>query len=707
MGSGDSHKAYLIAGVCCATEENVLRKSLDSTVGKERYTFSLVSAELRVDGIIPEDDVLRGVRHAGFSGRVKTASLPDEPFLQRHGHALRTAIGGVLTLGGVLLEPSPSTALPARILLLAAIIVGGWDVFPKALSALRNRALDMNVLMAMAVLGALAVDRWSEAAAVIVLFAVALMLETYSTSRTRRAMHSLVALSPAQARVSHDNHEEDVPASSIVPGDVVIIRPGERIPVDGVVVDGTSAVDQSTITGESVPVQRSTGETVYAGSLNGRGALRVRATRSAEDTTIAHIIELIEEAEHQRAPVQSFVDRFAAIYTPAVLGIAVLVAVIPPLVAGGAFGDWLYRALVLLVIACPCALVISTPVTLVSALTNGARNGVLVKGGRHLETMGSLRAMAFDKTGTLTEGRLKVTDVVSLNGTPETDVLQLVAAIEHRSEHHVAAALVHEARHRDIPYGHIPVRDFEALPGKGVAATIKGIRYFIGNHELSRERKFLSQAAELAAFAFMADGKTILILGVEGSPIGMVALRDSLRKECASSLQDLRRQGIKHLIMLSGDNDEAASRIARDVGVHGWLANLKPEDKVDAVRKLLAEHSTVAMVGDGVNDAPALATATVGIAMGAIGSDTAMETADIVLMGDNLEKLPYLVALGRFTMKIIRQNIALALVLKAAFIILSMAGVATLWMAILADDGAALAVILNGLRVLTFRHSSN
>jgi Cd2+/Zn2+-exporting ATPase len=359
------------------------------------------------------------------------------------------------------------------------------------------------------------------------------------------------------------------------------------------------------------------------------------------------------------------------------------------------------------VIACPCALVISTPVTLVSALTNGARNGVLVKGGRHLETMGSLRAMAFDKTGTLTEGRLKVTDVVSLNGTPEADVLQLVAAIEHRSEHHVAAALVHEARHRDIPYGHIPVRDFEALPGKGVAATIKGIRYFIGNHELSRERKFLSQAAELAAFAFMADGKTILILGVEGSPIGMVALRDSLRKECASSLQDLRRQGIKHLIMLSGDNDEAASRIARDVGVHGWLANLKPEDKVDAVRKLLAEHSTVAMVGDGVNDAPALATATVGIAMGAIGSDTAMETADIVLMGDNLEKLPYLVALGRFTMKIIRQNIALALVLKAAFIILSMAGVATLWMAILADDGAALAVILNGLRVLTFRHSSN
>ncbi len=707
MSSGDGHKAYLVAGVCCATEEGVLRKSLDSALGKNRYTFSLVSAELRVDASVPEHDVLRGIHHAGFSARLKSAALPDEPFLQRHGHALRTAAGAALTLAGAIVELTTASVPVSRALLLAAVVVGGWDVFPRAFIAVRNRALDMNVLMALAVIGALAIGRWTEAAAVIVLFAVALMLETYSATRTRRAVHSLMALSPVLARISQAGREERILASSVNPGDVVIIRPGERIPVDGLVVDGISPVDQSTITGESVPVLRSAGDQVYAGSLNGRGALRVRTTHRFEETTLARIIQLIEDAEHQRAPVQNFVDRFTAVYTPAVLGAALLVAVLPPLIAGGAFSEWLYRALVLLVIACPCALVISTPVTLVSALTNGARNGVLIKGGRYLEAMGEVRAMAFDKTGTLTEGRLEVTDVVSLSALPAAEVLQIVAAIEHHSEHHLAAALIHEVHHRGITYDHLHVDAFTALPGKGVMARVDGRQYYVGSHELSRERNFLTGVAELAAFAFMADGKSILILGVEGSPIGIVALRDSLRPECRASLQELRDRGVRQLIMLSGDNDEAASRIARDAGVQQWMANLKPGDKVEAVRSLLQEFTSVAMVGDGINDAPALAAATVGIAMGAAGSDTALETAHIVLMGDNLAKLPYLVALGRFTMRIIRQNIALALVLKGIFIVLSMAGIATLWMAVLADDGAALAVILNGLRVLTYRHSSH
>jgi len=671
MTTREIHKAYVVAGVCCATEEGVLRKSLNSALGKDRYTFSLVSAELRVDAAVPEGDVLKGIRHAGFHGRPKTAIIPDEPFLQRHGHALRTLTGALLTVAGSIAVYSPATAAAGRILLLAAIVVSGWEVLPKAVSALRNRALDMNVLMSLAVIGALAIDRWSEGAAVIVLFSVALMLETYSTSRARRAVQSLIALSPAQACVAREAGEVTMPAASVQPGDVVVIRPGERIPVDGLVTGGSSSVDQSTITGESVPVERSEGDAVYAGSLNGRGALRVRTTHRYEETTLAHIIHLIEDAEHQRAPIQSFIDRFAAVYTPAVLGMAVLVAVLPPLVAGASFVDWLYRALVLLVIACPCALVISTPVTLVSALANGARNGVLIKGGRHLEAMANIRAIAFDKTGTLTEGRLTVTDVVSLDALPAGEILQIVAAMEHQSEHLLAAALLHEMHHRNLPYLHLRVDAFDAIPGRGIAATVNGTRYFVGNQELGQEQRFWSPAAREAAAKFVRDGKTTMVLGVEGQAIGIIALRDSLRAECRASLADLRANGIPHLIMLSGDHDDAAAKMAGEAGVREWFAHLLPQEKVDAIRRLKGTHGNVAMVGDGINDAPALAAASVGIAMGAAGTDTALETADVVLMGDNLERLPYLVGLGRYAMRIIRQNIALALVLKIIFLVLN------------------------------------
>jgi len=707
MSVRTTHKAYVVAGVCCATEEGVLRKSLDTSLGKGRYTFSLISAELRVDAAVPEGDVLRGIRHAGFQGRAKTAVIPDEPFLQRHGHALRTLAGAVLTVAGILAEQYAPSDPWAHILLLSAIVVGGWGVIPKAFSALRNRTLDMNVLMSLAVIGALAIGRWSEGAAVIVLFSVALMLETYSASRARRAVQSLMALSPAQACVVRDGGEVTVAASTVTPDDIVIVRPGERIPVDGNVIDGISSVDQSMITGESVPVERSAGELVYAGSLNGRGALRVRATHRYEETTLAHIVRLIGEAEQQRAPIQTFIDRFAAVYTPAVLGMALLVAVIPPLVAGAPFIDWLYRALVMLVIACPCALVISTPMTLVSALANGARNGVLIKGGRHLETLATISAMAFDKTGTLTDGRLKVTDVVSLDSLPASEILQIAAAMEHRSEHHLAASLLHEMHHRGLSYEHFRVDAFDTVPGRGIAATVNGTRYYLGNRDFGLEQNFWSPAVADAAAAFLREGKTAMILGVEGRALGIVALRDSLRAECRATLADLSSHGIKHLVMLSGDHEDAAARVAREAGIREWSAHLLPQEKVEAIRRLGETYGGVAMVGDGINDAPALAAASVGIAMGAAGSDTALETADVVLMGDNLEKLPYLVGLGRYAMRIVRQNIALALVLKAVFLVLSVAGVSTLWMAILADDGAALVVILNSLRVLGFAGSSN
>jgi Cd2+/Zn2+-exporting ATPase len=487
-----------------------------------------------------------------------------------------------------------------------------------------------------------------------------------------------------------------------MPGDRLIIRPGERLPLDGIVEEGTTHVNEAPITGESHPAAKVCGDRIFAGSINGRGSVIVRVSGKFEDSTLARIVHLIEEAHQKRAPVQLFVDRFARIYTPVVLGCAVLVALVPPLMLQDSWETWIYRALVLLVIACPCALVISTPVSLVSALTHAARRGILIKGGKQLETLSAVTAMAFDKTGTLTEGSPRVTDVLALDSQSPDEMLRIVGAIENRSEHHLAGATIAELNRRGVEIGKISVTGFEALPGKGVCATVGGAQYYVGNEKLSQEHGFYTAEVRRHIERFAREGKTAVVFGREKVPLGILATQDTIRTEGKEAIGQLRKMGIRKLVLLSGDDPAVVGRIARELAITEHHGGMLPDEKVRTLERLKQQHESVAMVGDGINDAPALAAASVGISMGVSGSDTALETADVVLMSDDLSKLPHLAGLSKKAMTVIRQNIGLALGLKVVFLVLSVLGHATLWMAVLADDGAALAVILNGLRLLSY-----
>lgn len=703
MRKANIQQSFFVSGVCCAAEEEIVRKHLDEIVGRDGYTFNMLTHELRLFDAAKGQQAAKQLDKAGFKTRSKEELQQPQPFWARHQEGISTGCATILAAAGMAAEYLGAWELVAHGLLLSAIVIGGWRVFVKAWKSARTYAFDMNVLMTIAVVGALIIDKWSEGAAVIVLFALSLMLESYSSARTRRAIQSLMALSPEQASVLINGREETVAAKAVEPGQVVIVRPGERIPVDGLIVEGHSFLDQSVITGEAIPVKRTIGDRVFAGSVNGRGALRVQSTEAYEDATLARIVHLVEEAQLKRAPIQNFVDRFARIYTPAVLSVAIAVAVFPPLVLQASFEEWFYRALVLLVIACPCALVVSTPVTIVSALTRAARLGILIKGGKQIETLSKLRAVAFDKTGTLTEGQPSVTDIVLLNALSREQLLEIAATLEHRSEHPVAWAIIREADRHSIQYAHVGVEQFEALPGLGVKGTIGGEEYFLGNHELCEAQGLCSAAVEQVLDRLKQEGKTAVVLGKRGKALGVVAVRDPLRDQSKHTVQTLKTLGIRRVVLLSGDHETSVERLADEVGIDEHDGALLPQQKIELVESLKKRYGTVAMVGDGINDAPALACASVGIAMGVGGSDAALETADVVLMGDDLAKLPILIRLSRKAVSIVRQNIAIALSLKLLFLVLSVAGVATLWMAVLADDGAALIVILNGLRMLSVK----
>jgi len=696
-------KTYILSGICCAAEEAVVRKKLDARIGAEQYRLNLITSELWLRADVEEKAVISELRDAGFGARGKQEVVVEEAFWQRHGAAAQTGLAALLAIVALILEHAQSGGLAFRILLLVAIGIGGWRVFLKALRSLRLMTLDMNVLMSLAVGGALFIDKWSEAAAVIVLFSLSLMLESYSSTRTRRAIQALISLSPEQASVIRNGKELLVSVSDVKVEETTLIRPGERIPLDGIVIEGTSSVNQSPITGESVPIVKDIGAVVYAGSMNERGSLRVSVTAVAEGTTLARITQLVQEAQHRRAPIQDFVDRFAQAYTPIVLGLAALVAVFPPLVLAEPFSEWIYRALVLLVIACPCALVISTPVTIVSAVTYAARRGMLIKGGKYIEVLSKVRAIAFDKTGTLTQGKPRVTDIVTLNSVSQDDIVRLVAGLEHHSEHHLATAVLAEARRREIAYENLVIENFETIPGMGVKACLGGDTYYLGNHKLCEASGYCSPLVEETLDSLSREGKTAMVLGREHEALGIIAMRDTVRDQSREALERLRRLGITELMMLSGDHEGSVQQLAGEIGVTRSKAELLPDQKVSVIGELKLRHGTVAMVGDGVNDAPALAASSVGIAMGVSGSDATLETADVILMSDDLSKLPELFGLSRKAMNIIMQNVGLALSLKLIFLLLGMFGVATLWMAVLADDGAALIVILNGLRALTYR----
>ncbi len=707
---------FRLEGLDCADCAKSLEGVVASVPGVDSAAIDFANATLEVT-VSGTGDLVHAitdvVAQAGYTARLETGEVarpqPQRDFgyfllSQRRGRRTLAAAAGAAL--GAIFSALPLPPWVGILFYAAGIVAGGADIARSAVAALRtSRNIDMNLLMTVAVIGAAAIGQWSEAAVVVFLFSLGNTLEAFTLDRARNAVRSLIELAPQEATLIHGDHEERVRVETLHVGDRVRIRPGERIPADGEVVEGSSAVNEAPITGESVPVDKGPGSPLYAGTVSGFGTLIERVTEPPSDSTLARIVRLVEQAQAQKAPSQRFVDRFARIYTPAVIGIAVAVAIIPTVAFGGNAFAWVARALTLLVIACPCALVISTPVAIVSALGRAARDGVLIKGGSYLEESGRLNAVALDKTGTLTAGRPAVTDIIALNGQTEQEVLGLAAALERNSEHPLAQAVVREARHRGLSPA--PARNFRALPGRGARGEVDAQDLMIGNRALLGDCVPIPKETEGRLERLEQEGKTVFLLGhcpqdgetMPNRLLGAIAVADQVRPEARPAVQALRAAGLQHIIMLTGDNPSTAAAIGRAVGVDAVRANLLPADKVEAVEELLAEYGSVAMVGDGVNDAPALARATVGIAMGAAGTDAALETADIALMGDDLTKVPDTLQLSRRALNIIRQNIAFALIIKALFVVLAIAGIATLWAAVFADTGTSLIVTLNGMRL--------
>ena len=556
--------------------------------------------------------------------------------------------------------------------------------------------------MTIAIIGAAFIGEWGEGATVVILFAISEVLEAYSMDKARQSIRSLMDIAPKEALIRRDGREMMVEIEKIQVGDIMVVKPGQKIAMDGLVEKGISAVNQAAITGESVPVTKEKNDEVFAGTLNEEGLLEVRVTKLAEDTTIAKIIHLVEEAQGERAPSQAFVDRFAKYYTPAVIVVALLVAILPPLLAGADWSTWIYQGLAVLVVGCPCALVISTPVSIVTAIGNAAKNGVLIKGGVYLEETGALKAIAFDKTGTLTKGVPAVTNFISLKEDKEADYIKLVAALENGSQHPLASALMKKAEEEKLDYQSVLIDDFSSVTGKGIKGKVQGETYYVGSPSFMEEilNKALPDSLKRKVQQLQSQGNTVIALATENEVLALAAVADEVRDNSAEVIEKLHKLGIEKTVMLTGDNQGTAEAIAKRTGVSEVAAELLPEDKLSYIKRLRGRYDKVAMVGDGVNDAPALAASSVGIAMGGAGTDTALETADIALMADDLRKLPFTVKLSRKALAIIKQNITFSLGIKVLALLLVIPGWLTLWIAIFADMGATLIVTLNGLRLL-------
>lgn len=656
---------------------------------------------------LSDADIQAQVRDLGYgihaSHADAGADAPPAPSTPSRAIAIAgalLALGALFSYFGDVLI-GPRAQIVARVFYAGSLILVGPPIVRAALGSLRARVMgDINVLMTVAAIGAVLLGKWDEAATVFFLFAVGSWLESFTVDRTRGSLRALLALAPPTARLVQGDSVSEVPLRDVPPGSTIRIRPGERVPLDGVVTDGHSSVNQAPVTGESVPVEKQAGAEVYAGTLNGDGLLEVRTTHAESDSTLARIAEMVREAQARQAPTERFVDRFSAWYTPAVILSAAALAVFPPILLGQPFSGWFYRALVLLVAACPCALVISTPVAIVAALGNAARRGILIKGGGALEAAEAVNAVAVDKTGTLTEGQPSVVEVFPAPGVDADALLAAAAALETDSPHPLATAVRRHAEERGLETP--AVANFRSVPGKGVAGDIHGVAFWIGSlASLAGGRPPHATLAE-AARRMEEAGQTVLIVAADGEPVGLLAVMDRPREIAAAAVEDLRAAGIRHIVMLTGDAPRAARAIARQVGVEDVRAELMPEQKRDAVEAMESEYA-VAMVGDGVNDAPALAAATVGIAMGAIGSDVAIEAADIALMGDDLGQVGEALSLSRRAMRVIRQNIAFAIFIKALFLAAVFANIATLWMAVVADTGASVLVTLNAMRLMRSR----
>ncbi len=692
-----------IAKMDCPTEESLIRGKLQDMPGVQGLDFNLMQRTLTVrhapDAIKP---AVEAIESLGMETEVQTTSEPRDPQASpQKTNWLPMAVSGV---AAVLAEGvywvNDGNHWAVVVLALVSIFTGGLSTYKKGWIALKNRNLNMNALMSIAVTGGMAIGHWPEAAMVMFLFALAEVIEAKSLDRARNAIRGLMDLAPETATVRQaDGSWVEIAAKEVAKGAVVRVRPGERIALDGQITAGRSAINQAPITGESLPVEKAEGDPVFAGTINETGSFEYQVTAGASDSTLARIIHAVESAQGSRAPTQRFVDQFARVYTPAVFAVAVLVAVVPPLAFGGAWFDWIYKALVLLVIACPCALVISTPVTIVSGLAAAARRGILIKGGVYLEGGRKLKALALDKTGTLTHGKPEQTDYLPLAGDAD-QVAIWAASLASRSDHPVSQAIARKASRDRIVLQEVD--DFSALPGRGVRGRVGGRMLHMGNHRLAQELGRSEAALQARLEGLERQGKTAILLMDNATVLGIFAVADTVKDTSRQAVADLQALGVRTL-MLTGDNQHTAAAIAAQVGISEARGDQLPEDKLKTIEALIGGEGQVGMVGDGINDSPALARADIGFAMGAAGTDTAIETADVALMDDDLRKIPAFIRLSRSTAAILTQNIVLALGIKAVFLGLTFTGHATMWMAVFADMGASLLVVFNGLRLLKLK----
>ena len=692
-------KTFDIEGMDCGSCAKSIENHLNTLPSVKNISVNFSTGKMKIEHSGSVEDIMTEVSKIGYKASLQSNKNSIQTDKNKNVNGL-VIFSGVLIALGFIGSFTGISSLMSNLLYAIAMVISGYKPVKSAFYAIKSRSLDMNVLMSAAAIGAALIGEWLEGATVVWLFAIGNYLQTKSIERTRNSIRNLMDLAPPEAWVQVGSEIIKKPVKEITVGDIIIVKPGDKIPLDGEIIQGESSVNQAPITGESIPVDKNIGDTVYAGTINEHGSLEIKVTNVVEDTTISKIIHLVEEAQEQKAPTEAFVDKFASIYTPVAFILALAIMVLPPLLGFGTWGEWFYKGLELLVIACPCALVISTPVAIVSAIGNAAKNGVLIKGGTFLEKAGAITAIAFDKTGTLTEGKPKVSEIKALN-VSEEELLSIALTLEGYSTHPIANSVVGYANEKGVQPKNGEM--FKSIVGKGVQATIQGDIFYAGNLKLFEEMNVSLVDVKNYVQEIQDKGKTVIIIGTQNQIIGIIAVSDTIRKTSASALKALKQSGVNQTVMLTGDNEGTAKMIASEANVNRYFAGLLPEDKVDAIKKLQNEGHKVAMVGDGINDAPALATADLGIAMGGAGTDTAMETADIVLMADNLDKLPHTMKLSRKALTIIKQNIWFSIIIKVVALVLIFPGLLTLWMAVLSDTGAALIVILNALRLLKFK----
>jgi len=725
MTAAVKETVYRIQKMDCPTEERIIRNKLERMKGIKELRFNLMQRELTVRHELEDEQPIEAAlvaldmaparegEHAGCDHDHAHDHEHGDEHDHDHAHE-KIAEGGVAARAKLLVGIAGVAAFAAEIsswmgadekslvviaLSLFAIAAGGMQTAKKGWIAVKTFTLNINFLMVVAVLGAMAIGEWPEAAMVTFLFALAEMIEAYSLDRARNAIKNLMEMTPESAMVQQpDGSWKEIVAGEVAMNALVRVKPGERIPLDGKITSGQSTVNQAPITGESMPVEKKVGDAVFAGTINERGTFEFTVTANKGNTTLARIIRSVQAAQGERAPTQRFVDNFARYYTPAIVGLAVLIAAVPPLFFGAEFTPWLYRALVTLVIACPCALVVSTPVTVVSGLAAAARRGILIKGGVYLEEGRKLKALALDKTGTLTHGKPVVTDMKELDQLSPLQALEIAASLNTHSEHPIAHAIVTKANLKQP----LAVSNFESITGRGVKGVIGSTLYYLGNHRLIEELKVCGEHVESLLHPLEAQGKTVIVLATEKQALCVFAVADTVRDTSKEAIKELQKLGVT-CVMLTGDNPTTAKAIAAHVGIDDARGDMLPEDKLSVIGELRERYGVVGMVGDGINDAPALAKSSIGFAMGAAGTDTALETADVALMEDDLRRIPLFIGLSRKTGAVLKQNITLAIGIKAVFLALNFAGMATLWMAVFADMGASLIVVFNGLRLLKFK----